>query len=223
MIRYDKGPEEIEEAEGRGIQELIDSWKSPMIPFDRYVRRVSAAFFKSRLRLEAAAYWLSTTSAELAGLLQLATLDDESLSLMSDRIPPKTTWFALAEGDIDGIKAALLSLGQKRPNELSRDVVETAIRRYVEPSSEDKVGKLDGSVVKYMSSKAKHYGSLNPNARHALFKFGGLMDKGHKLTAKQVAFMLDLLNQMVDDGAIRRDSPDKDQEMCDAVLDALGR
>ena len=43
------------------------------------------------------------------------------------------------------------------------------------------------------------------------------------MTQKQIAVVISILNELADKGVIKRDSIDGDVEICDKVLDAIGR
>jgi hypothetical protein len=58
--------------------------------------------------------------------------------------------------------------------------------------------------------------------RSALVSFGRTIRSGRPLTQRQAAYALSLVQQLIDGGAVRRHSPDEDQEVCDVVLDAVG-
>jgi len=220
--------ETVEDANGAdrpstGILGFAEAWESPRNPFDQYVRRVSKAYFETRLDIESAAGWVKTSPAEVAALLRLAEMPDEDLAMIAVDIPPKTTWFALAEASTDGIRAGLDALQMKKSKRTAFARVIHAIRKVVGPSTSDKVGQLSGDVLIRMSKKAEKYNALSKKGRGALMSLGINKNNYGALTPKQIAFATNLLNELANANAIRRDSPDGDVRECKAVLDALGR
>jgi len=216
---------EITESDGpeSGIRGLVEAWDVPRNPFDYWVRRVSKSFFASRLRLEAAARWLKTSPAELAAVLQLATMEDGALAMLDSDVPPKTTWFAFADADSRGVQAGLEALRRKPPGTSSYQAVDEAVRGTTGPRASDRVAKLSGNIIFHMGKKAEQYRSLRDKDWKALKSMGMQKKNGRSLTPLQVAYAHSLLEQLADAKVVRRDSPDGDQAACDAVLDALGR
>jgi hypothetical protein len=201
----------------------VEAWNSDRAPFHQWVRNVSKSFFGSHLRLEGAARWVKTTPAEMAAVLQLATMDDDALELLSVKVPPKTTWFAFADTGLEGVRAGLEVL-QKIPKGVSSyKLVADAITRVAGPGPSDRIAKLPGGVLVQMGNKAEQYGALGKKGFSALKSMGIQKKNGRTLTPRQVAFVHSLLEQLVDAGIVRRNSQDGDQSACDAVLDALAR
>jgi nitrogen fixation-related uncharacterized protein len=202
---------------------LVDIWDSSREPFDEWVEVVSRAFYESEFGIEAAAQLLDTSPGELAAVLSLATMEDECLELLNEEIPPKTTWFALAEASKEEVEIAMEALQDMSSDESPHSVVKRAIREHRGPTPEERVAELPGEVFFHMATKAKQYDLLYGKARSFLFDIGKYRSAGSELSPKQADWAHDLLKQMADQGAISRDSPDDDQEECDMVLDALGR
>ncbi len=206
-----------------GIRGLVDAWRTDRDPFDQWVRHVSRSFFASRLRLEAAARWLRTTPAELAAVLQLATMDDAALALLDPEIPPKTTWFAFADADVRGVRAGLEALRASSSATSLYRLVDEAVRATSGPRAADRVAKLSGNIIFHMGKKAEQYRALRDKDWKALKSMGMQKKNGRPLTPLQVAYAHSLLEQLAAATVVRRESPDGDQAACDAVLDALGR
>ncbi len=51
----------------------------------------------------------------------------------------------------------------------------------------------------------------------------GQKKRGKVLSEKQLAALIDLLSYLADNNVIQRDSIDGDKELCNKVLDAIGR
>lgn len=207
----------------KGITGFLEAWGSPRDPFDKFVRNVARAYFETRLDIESAAGWVKASPAEVAAILRLAEMSDEDLAMLAKDVPPKTTWFALAEASSDGVRAGLDALQTKRSKRTAFARVMHAIRKVVGPSTSDKVGRLSGEILIKMSKKAEKYNALSKKGRGALMSLGINKNNYGGLTPKQIAFATNLLNELADANVIRRDSPDGDVRECKAVLDALGR
>jgi hypothetical protein len=210
---------DFEQGTGR-LGRLIESW-STRGRFDDWVVDVSEAYIASRLRLEGAAKLLDTTPAELQAVLNLATLDEEELRLIGENPPPKTTWLTFALASREGIEAAIAALGAMPVGASPFHTVRDAIHGVEGPTVLERVAALTGPDILHMWSKAKQYGLLSPKSQKALESMGKQKRTGRPLTPRQTAYLYDLLRQLADGGAVRRDSPDGDQDVCDAVLDAI--
>lgn len=202
--------------------EFMDAWEAHTLPFAEWVIGVSDAFERTDLTLEAASRLVEANPAELEAVLHLAMMDEDDLSLIGERVPPKSTWFLLAGATSDGVRAALRALGAVGGRS-SFEVVDEALRQVEGPSEEDLVAALPAEVFKHVASKAKQYNVLTPRARKALVDFGTRIKGGRPLTPKQLAWAVDLLEQLADARVVVRDSRDNDVLICNQVLDAIGR
>lgn len=206
------------------IFDFQDAWAAKAsMSFGDWVALVAKTFYESRLTLEGAARRIRVTAAELQAVLSLAGLEDDDLQLLSKAIPPKTTWFLFAGASSEGVQAGVEALQKASAADSPFAIVEQAIRDAMGPDSMERVAALPGRVLGHMASKAKQYDLLYPKARSFLVNMAKSKSAGRTLTQKQVAYLHDVLNMLVDGGAIARSSPDGDQEQCDAVLEALGR
>jgi hypothetical protein len=207
------------------VQEGTDlqaAWATMSDGFAEWAVGVEEAFARSDMTLEAASTLLGVNPAELEAVLHLAMMDEADLRLVGEDVPPKSTWFLLAGATSDGVRAALAALKDSagRPG---FDVVESTLRQVQGPNEEDRVAALPGDVFKHLASKAKQYQALTPRARKALMDFGTRIKGGRPLTPKQLAWAVDLLEQLADARVVVRNSPDDDVAICDQILDAIGR
>jgi hypothetical protein len=206
------------------IFDFQDAWSAKAsMSFGDWVALVAKTFYESRLTLEGAARRVRATSAELQAVLSLAGLEDDDLQLLSKAAPAKTTWFLFAGANPEGVRAGVEALQEANPGESPFAIVDQAIHDVMGPDSMERVAALPGRVLGHMSTKAKQYDLLYPKARSFLVNMSKSKTAGRTLTQKQVGYLHDVLSMLVDGGAITRSSPDGDQEMCDAVLDALGQ
>lgn len=202
--------------------DLQAAWAATSDGFAEWAVGVEGAFAQSDMTLEAASTLLGVNPAEFEAVLHLAMMDEADLRLIGEDVPPKSTWFLLAGATSDGVRAALAALKDSagRP---AFDVVESTLRHVLGPDEADRVAALPGDVFKHLASKAKQYQALTPRARRALMDFGTRIKGGRPLTPRQLAWAVDLLEQLSDARVVVRDSPDDDVAICDQVLDAIGR
>lgn len=204
------------------IAAFLDAWGSrDAATFPEWVREVSRTFVESRLMLEAAARLIRTNPAELQAVLHLATMEDEDLELLAEQVPPKTTWFMLASTTSEGVVAAMKALRDRVSDKPPFEVVASTLSEVTGPDVFDRVAVLDSKAFFHMAKKAKDYGLLRPKDRQFLGSAGIRRRAGRPLAPRMTAWAVDLFEKLRDEGAIRRDSPDADQEVCDLVLDAL--
>ena len=218
--------EELEEPSGESestMLDLVDVWDSSREPFDEWVQDVSRAFYESKFGIESAAKVLDTSSGELAAVLSLATMEEEGLELLAEDVPPKTTWFAFAGATVEEIEAGLEALESRSSDRSPHSVVKQGIREVRGPSPEEQVAELPGEVFFHMATKAKQYDLLTGKTRQFLFQMGQVRSSDNEMSPAQADWACDAMKKLADNGAIKRDSPDDDQEKCDMVLDALGR
>jgi hypothetical protein len=204
------------------FSKLISAWTNvDKLPFDQWLINLSNAFASAGMTLKIGAVVLDVRPAELQAALNLASLDEESLILLAGQNPPPTTWFSLASASTGAIKAALLALSTPEAKNSPSSVVEAAIRNISGPSVAEKVGSLPSEVFGHAAKKAEAFQLLTEKSRNALKGFQRTKRTSGSLSPAQVAFAKDLLQQLVDGGAISRDSKDGDTEICNLILDAL--
>lgn len=201
---------------------LINAWRNNEdLPFDQWLTNISSAFAATGMTLKIGAVALDVQPAELQAALNLASIDEEDLVLLAGANPPPTTWFSLASASTDAIKAALEALKGPGGKHAPYSVVEAAIRNISGPSVLEKVGALPSETFGHAAKKAEAFQLLTERSRNALKGFQRTKRSSGSLSLAQVAFAKDLLQQLVDGGAISRDSKDGDAEVCNQILDAL--
>lgn len=203
------------------VEGLQAAWADTDLPLGERARLVSRLAMKSRLSLEGAARICEASPAKVQALLDLATLEDDDLELVSRADPPVTTWFLFAGADSDWIRAGLEALEGVPSEEPVLRVVYEAMREQSGPDLDERVAAISGETLKHLSHKAKEYGKLNDKARGFLFSVAKRKHTGAPLTEKQLRWLKDILFELVECGVVRRESSDGDQEQCDEVLDAL--
>ena len=91
------------------------------------------------------------------------------------------------------------------------------------PTIEMKVGNLSGDDLKHALKKGENFNALSDWEKKFLKSVSGQKKRGRMLTDKQVMQVIKILGNLVDKKAILRNSIDGDQDICDRILDALGR
>jgi hypothetical protein len=87
----------------------------------------------------------------------------------------------------------------------------------------ESVLELPATTLAHMLKKSLEYKCLNARAESALKNFASRKRNGQSFTLPQAQFLRSILSQLVDAGAVKRNSRDGDQIECDQVLDALGK
>lgn len=211
------------------LESIKRTWNDPDIPLDERALSVSADFYSTGLELDTTAAYINATPSELEALLGLGGLDDDLLKEVASLNPPRTAWTFLNGATEDEVKRSLAALSEERGAGSKRrpmDVGELMYRSMVEvaePTPEQKVSGLSGADIKHAYNKAVQYKANNTFMDKFMKSVAGARTRGKTLTAKQSAKLFELLNQIVDAGAIARDSIDGDADICDRILDALGR
>jgi len=175
------------------------------------------------MTLEGTARLTGATPAEVLALLELATLEDDDLDLISKANPPATTWFLFAGANPETIQAGVAALEEPREKYESKlEMVYHAMRTASGPSLEERIITISGPTLGHLAHKAKQYKVLTPKARKFLVDLANRKRTGARITEKQLAWLKSLLFELVEKRVVRRDSVDNDQVECDEVLDALG-
>jgi hypothetical protein len=201
---------------------LQAAWAAMDLPLGERSRLVSRLTMKSRLSLEGAARICDASPAEVQALLNLATLDDEDLEMVSRADPPATTWFLFAAADSDWIRAGVEALKTVPNEEPVLRIVYEAMRLQSGPDLDERIAAISGETLGHLSHKAKEYGKLSPKARSFLVDLAKKKRVGVTLTEKQLNWLKSILFELVESGVVCSESPDSDQEVCDEVLAALG-
>ena len=211
------------------LESIKRTWGDPGIPLDERALSVSADFYSTGLDLATTAAYINATPSELEALLGLGGLDDDLLKEVATLNPPRTAWTFLNGASEDEVRRALAALSAERSSDSGHrpaDVGELMYRSMVEiadPTPEQKVSGLSGADIRHAYDKAVQYKANSKFMDKFMKSVAGARTRGKTLTARQSAKLFELLNQIVDAGAITRDSIDGDVETCDRILDALGR
>ena len=212
------------QATGRDpIQMLISTWGAEGLSLKDRVIAISKSYFDSGLQFDAAVRILACSAAELQATLYLAGLDEDALTELSHLEPSITTWYLFASADEKGFKAGIDAIKKRNPGESSFMAVFEAMRRASGPTVHERLGELSGDVIWHMAKKAKQYDALSDKKKKFLGDIAKLRNRDGKLSQKQMEYLKGVAEELVEKNVISASSKDNDQEICDEVLEALGR
>jgi hypothetical protein len=205
--------------------ELIkEAWSSGKLSLEEKIFRISDAFYSVGLDIATTANYIKTTPAEFDAFLSLSNLDDDLIRMISEANPPKTTWSLLACGSDEEIKKALMALSASSSlkNESVSEFIYHQMIEAAGETPEQLVSQLTGGELFYLANKAKNF-SVNEKLLKFLNSLAGQKKRGKVLSEKQLSALMDMLKELADNSVIQRDSIDGDKELCNKVLDAIGR
>jgi hypothetical protein len=214
---------EVSEQKSDKYADLHRAWNSfHDKTFDNWIMDVSEFYFRSGIGIKIASQILGIQPAELQAALNLATLEEEELALLATLNPPKTTWFTLAAASPEEIRQALEALKSVQAGQSPFSLVEAAIREIHGPSTMENIAGLSAEAFGHAAKKATVYRVLTEKHIKALKSWQTRVRTGRPLTPPQMSYAEGLLRELVEQGAIVRNSQDGDKEICDQILDALG-
>jgi hypothetical protein len=206
------------------LTKLSETWNlCESMPFNEWVEAVATEVMLSGVGVVRSARLIDAQPAEVLAVLKLASLDSEDLAEFSNRVPPRTTWLTLADATRGEIIECLDAL-KKRPKGASpAKILDEHILINSEASEWEKVLELPASTLKHMYDKSVIYGCLGPKPSGALKNFARRKKNGQAFSLPQAQYLKDILIQLVDAGAVSRNTHDNDQLLCAQVIDALGK
>jgi len=212
------------------LEIIKEKWDDREISLGEKIDSISEAYYSAGLDLGTTAAFIKATPAELDALLELSEFDEDIIEKISKANPPKTTWSVLASASEDEIIQALKALEEDKDSSQSKSLhytkSEFVYQKMVEvsgPTVEQKLANLSGDDLKYLHKKGSDYSALTEWQSKFLKSIAAQKKRGKALSDKQSAQLIKIIQAMVDKGAITRNSIDGDQEICDRVLDALGK
>lgn len=212
------------------LQRIKAAWYDKSLPLGEKIKTISSVFSGSGLDFSGTAAYLRVTPSELDAMLALSDLDDEAIDEISRVNPPKTTWIMLASASDNELKGALDAL-ERNSSAAPTERVKSSIAEYVYttmmevtgPTVEQKVAELSGDDLLHALKKGSEFNALTTWDAKFLNSISSQKKRGKVLTGKQAEQLVRILGNLVDAGAIKRDSIDGDTEICCRILDALGR
>lgn len=200
------------------------SWETDNLSLEEKIITISDAFYSVGLDIATTANYIKATPAEFDAFLSLSNLDDDIIRMISEANPPKTTWPLLASGNDDEIKKALeaLSTPARPKNESISEFVFQQMIEIAGETPEQIISQLTGDNLFYLANKAKSFNMEDKKIKF-LNSVAGQKKRGKVLSEKQIVVVISILNDLADNNVIQRNSIDGDEELCDKVLDAIGR
>ncbi len=207
------------------LEIIKDAWNSDNLSLADKIITISNAFYSVGLDVATTANYIKATPAEFDAFLSLSDLDDDMIRIISEANPSKTTWPLLASGNDDEIKKALaaLSASSRSKNESVSEFIFQQMIEVAGDTPEQLVTQLTGDELFYLAKKAQSFSSVNQGQLKYLNSFASQKKRGKVLSEKQVATLINILNNFADNNVIQRESIDGDKELCDKVLDAIDR
>lgn len=205
------------------LSELWEAWALPRVPLSGWVRQVGRAFQGSQARVEVASAAVRATQAEFESVIRLDALDDEALHLISEASPPMTTWMLLAEMGKSEIAEALAQLTDRR-EATAFDTVRTSVQVLSGATPIERVTVLPPLALSHAVKKAEQYLPWPKASKNykALKDFARRRRSGQTLTPKQAAWALNILIELQATKVLQVPSPDGDDELVQALIDATG-
>ena len=209
---------------------INEIWHNSKLTLGEKIKGISDCYYDVGLDLASTAAFIKATPAELDAMLDLSSLDEEIIDLISEANPPQTTWALLANGSDEEIKQAIsayeLMKDVHRDETKPRAVSEFIYQQMLDvsgPTTEQRVGMLSGNDLQCALKKAQSFGVLSDWEKRFFTGIVAQKKKGKTLSMKQVDHLLPILNDLADRGVISRNSIDGDNIVCDRILDAIGR
>lgn len=210
------------------LESIKVAWENERLSLGDKIRTISSEFSAGGLDLSATAAFLRVTPSELAVVLSLGDLDDEYIDALSRVNPPKTTWIMLANASDVEFDGALRAIERNRgasPSDRAKspmtEYIYTTMVDLSGPTPEQKVANLSGDVLYHALKKGSDFKLLSDWDSKFLNNVAGQKKRGKSLSSKQSTQLIRILGNLANNGAISRNSIDGDQEICDAILDAL--
>ena len=212
------------------LEAIKGAWYDKSLKLGDRIIAISTDFHSAGLDLATTAAYIKSTPIELEALLELGELDDEMINRLSEINPPKTTWTMLVNANDEEFEQALnaISDGKTKSVDTTNDVTlsEYVYQKMLEisgPTIEQKVGNLSGDDLKHAFTKGENFNALSDWEKKFLKSIAAQKKKGKVLSDKQIVQLIKILNNLVEKKAIVKNSIDGDQDICDRILDALGR
>ena len=209
------------------LEEIKRIWSDSNILLGDKINDISSLFYSEGLDLAGTAAFIKATPSELDALLSLGDLDEGILNLISKVNPPKTTWTMLGNASDEEVIEALNALDDDKANNKENihfTFSEFVYQKMIEisgPTMEQKILSITGDELKHLLKKGTDFGKLNEWQTKFLKSVAAQKKKGRTWSDKQIASIINTLNQMAENGIIVRNSVDVDQEICDKILDIL--
>lgn len=205
------------------LEKIRKVWDDENVCLAEKIAKISEAYYSVGLSVAACASYLKATPAEFDAFLSLSNLDEDIIKMISDAKAP-TTWSLLSCGNDEEIKKALsaLTASSRILNESVSEFIYQQMIEVAGETTEQKIAQLTGGEMFYLADKAKNF-SIKEKELKLLTSFAVQKKRGKVLSGKQIDVLVSILNDFADNKVVQRNSIDGDEELCDKILDALGR
>lgn len=212
------------------LQTINEFWNNSKYSLAEKIKGIANAYYDVGLDLSTTAAYIKATPAELDALLALGGLEDTLIDLVSEINPPKTIWHLLANASDDEVKHALAAFKRNKQRNIE-DKTHTSLSQYIfeqmieisGPTVEQRIAMLSGSDLWHAYEKQKSFKGLRDKDAKALASMAGQKTRGKRLTSRQIEYLKNILDTLVQNQVVTRESIDGDAEICDRILDALGQ
>ena len=197
------------------LDNIKNVWNQKNISLAEKVYKISNDFYSANLNLMSTAAYIKATPSEL---------DDDIIEKISTINPPKTTWIMLANANCDELDEALAAMKSKKNSKvLYSELVYKSMIDISGPTPQQKANSLTATEIKNIRMKAEQYKILSEKDIKFLKSIASQKGRGKSLTEKQIAWVISILERLVEGNVFTRNSMDDDQDLCDKVLEILGK
>ena len=212
----------------QALEKIKDLWNSVDVDLGQKIIEISEAFYAVGLDLSTAAAFVKATPSELDALLSLGALDEELIELISKAEPPKTTWALIANASYEEARQALNALLNSKDSHSNNgtshsEFVYQQMMEIAGLTKEQMVGMLTGVDLAHALKKGQDFNALSEWENKFFKSVVTQKKRGKTLSGKQIDIVLKILENLSSKGAIKRNSIDGDEEICDRILDAIGK
>ena len=212
----------------QALEKIKDLWNSVDVDLGQKIIEISEAFYAVGLDLSTAAAFVKATPSELDALLSLGALDEELIELISKAEPPKTTWALIANASYEEARQALNAVLNSKDSQSNNgtshsEFVYQQMMEIAGLTKEQMVGMLTGADLAHALKKGQDFNALSEWENKFFKSVVTQKKRGKTLSGKQIDIVLKILENLSSKGAIKRNSIDGDEEICDRILDAIGK
>lgn len=212
------------------LEKIDKAWNNDDLSLGEKITEISSDFYAVGLDLATTAAYIKATPAELDALLSLSVLDDDIIDMISKADPPKTTWALLASASDEEIRQALKAFIDPKGAPVrikgSTSVSEFIYQQMLDvagPTPEQLVGMLTGNDLGHALKKGQDFDALSDWENKFFKSVVAQKKRGKALSTKQLSVIIRILTDLADRGVIKRNSIDGDKEICDKILNAIGK
>ena len=205
------------------LSNINNMWNDKNISLKEKIINIANDFYSSGLDLNTTASFINATPSELEALLSLSELEDDLINQISLINPPKIAWIFLANANSEEIKEALKAIKNPDKKVIFSEIVYKSMLDVSGLPPAQKINSLTGSEIKQIRVKAEQYQKISDKEIKFLKSIAANKAKRPELSEKQADWFLSILNRLVKDDVISRNSKDKDQDLCYKVLNCLGK